>query len=55
MYTFFPDPWNPGFGYNVNYSLKKDIGILSSQAFQFKGFPNFFIRTSYYLQFVECS
>ena len=45
--TFFPDPWNPGFGYNVKYFLKKDIGILNCQADQFKGFPNFFIRTSY--------
>ena len=51
--TFFPDPWNPVFGYNVNYSLKTDVGILSSQAFQFKGFPNFFSRTSYYLHSVN--
>ena len=50
--TFFPDPWNPGFGFNVKYLLKKDVGILSSQAFQFKGFPSSFIRTRYYFHSV---
>ena len=51
--TFFPDPSNPIFGYNNLYSLKEDIGILSSQAFQFKGFPNFFISTRYHLHSVN--
>ncbi len=46
--TFYPSPSNPTFGYNVIYSLTKDIGIINSRAYQFKGFPSAWISTKYY-------